>query len=84
MVSMDDTLECEDIVKADSRVRRMLAERYGITDMASIAADPWYYGDRTGAQNSQPIPRWMLWTHYQGAPLAWTYSHRICWALAPE
>ena len=52
MVSMDDTLECEDIVKADSSVRRMLAERYGITDMASIAADPWYYGDRTGAQHS--------------------------------
>ena len=51
MVSMDDTLECEDIVKADSSVRRMLAERYGITDMATIAADPWYYGDRTGAQH---------------------------------
>ena len=55
MVSMDDTLECEDIVKADSSVRRMLAERYGITDMASIAADPWYYGDRTGAQNRSPF-----------------------------
>ena len=51
MVSMDDTLECEDIVKADSSVRRMLGERYGITDMATIAADPWYYGDRTGAQH---------------------------------
>ena len=48
MVTIEDCVEAEEIVKADPGVREMLKERHGITDMAMVAADPWYYGDRFG------------------------------------
>ena len=48
MVSCDDTLEAEEVVLRDPGVQKLLRERYGITDMSLVAADPWYYGDRYG------------------------------------
>ncbi|BDA42557.1 Primary amine oxidase [Coccomyxa sp. Obi] len=46
MVTIEDCVEAEEIVKADLGVRALLKDRYGLTDMALVAADPWYYGDR--------------------------------------
>ena len=34
--------------------RALLRERYGITDMSMVAADPWFYGDRFGERNICP------------------------------
>lgn len=48
MVTIEDCVEAEEIVKADEGIRTLLRERYGITDMAMVAADPWFYGDRFG------------------------------------
>ena len=53
MVTIEDCVEAEEIVKADPGIRGLLKDRYGITDMDMVAADPWYYGDRFGAL---PIP----------------------------
>lgn len=52
MVTIEDCVEAEEIVKADPGVRALLKDRYGLTDMALVAADPWYYGDRYGAHPS--------------------------------
>jgi primary-amine oxidase len=49
MVTIEDCMEAEEIVKADAGMQALLKQRYGITDMAMVAADPWYYGDRFGA-----------------------------------
>ena len=49
MVTIEDCVEAEEIVKADPGVRALLKDRYGLTDMALVAADPWYYGDRYGS-----------------------------------
>ncbi|KAK9817313.1 hypothetical protein WJX72_012521 [[Myrmecia] bisecta] len=46
MVTLDDCLDAEDVVKASPRVQQLIRERYGITDMDKVAVDPWYYGDR--------------------------------------
>jgi Cu2+-containing amine oxidase len=46
MVTIEDCVEAEEIVKADPGIRRLLKERYGLTDMSMVAADPWFYGDR--------------------------------------
>lgn len=52
MVSADDTQDAEDIVAQDPGVQKLLRERYGITDMTMVAADPWYYGDRYGESHA--------------------------------
>ena len=49
MVTIEDCVEAEEIFKADAEVQRLIRERYGITDMAEVACDPWYYGGRFGA-----------------------------------
>lgn len=46
MVTLDDCLEAEDICKADTGFQQLLRDRYDITDLASVACDPWYYGGR--------------------------------------
>ena len=46
MVTIEDCVEAEEIVKADEGIQALLRERYGITDMSMVAADPWFYGDR--------------------------------------
>lgn len=46
MVTIEDCVEAEEIVKADPGIRQLLKERYGLTDMSMVAADPWFYGDR--------------------------------------
>ena len=46
MVTLDDCLEAEDICKADASFQKLMRERYNITDMATLACDPWYYGGR--------------------------------------
>lgn len=48
MVTIEDCVEAEEIVKADEGIKALLKERYGITDMSMVAADPWFYGDRFG------------------------------------
>ena len=47
MVTLDDCLEAEDICKADPSFQKLMHERYEITDLATVACDPWYYGGRT-------------------------------------
>ena len=46
MVTLDDCLEAEDICKADRGFQQLMRDRYDITDMATLACDPWYYGGR--------------------------------------
>ena len=46
MVTLDDCLEAEDICKGDKGFQQLLRDRYDITDLASVACDPWYYGGR--------------------------------------
>jgi primary-amine oxidase len=41
LATPDDCFEAEAIGKADEEVRRLLQERYGITDMSLVAFDPW-------------------------------------------
>ena len=48
MITIDDCLEAEAIVKEDATIKSILKERYGLTNMDLVAADPWYYGDRFG------------------------------------
>ena len=55
MVTIEDCVEAEELVKADPSIRALLKERYGVTDMALVACDPWYYGDRFGA-HSHAVP----------------------------
>ncbi len=59
MVTIEDCVEAEEIFKADAEVQRLIRERYGITDMAEVACDPWYYGGRFGAPapSLPPPPR---------------------------
>ena len=58
MVTIEDCVEAEELVKADKGIQALLKERYGITDMSMVAADPWFYGDRFGelqAPSPQPV-----------------------------
>ena len=54
MVTIEDCVEAEEIVKADEGIRALLKDRYGITDMSMVAADPWFYGDRFGERHICP------------------------------
>jgi hypothetical protein len=38
--------QAEVVFKDDATVQRLCRERYGIEDMAEVACDPWYYGER--------------------------------------
>ena len=55
MVSIEDCVEAEELVKADKGIRALLEDRYGITDMSMVAADPWFYGDRYGKRLWSPF-----------------------------
>ena len=54
MVTIEDCVEAEELVKADKGIRALLKDRYGITDMSMVAADPWFYGDRYGKRLWSP------------------------------
>lgn len=41
LLSPADCELAEEVAKGDARVAELLAERYGITDLALVAADPW-------------------------------------------
>jgi Cu2+-containing amine oxidase len=41
MTTPDDNDHAEAIMKADPEIRRLVAERYGITDPAHLACDTW-------------------------------------------
>lgn len=41
MTTPDDNSLAEEIMKADPTLRRLLAERYGITHMDKVACDTW-------------------------------------------
>lgn len=41
MTTPDDNNLAEEIMKADPTLRRLLAERYGMTDMDKVACDTW-------------------------------------------
>ena len=64
MVTLDDCLEAEDICKADRGFQQLMRDRYDITDMATLACDPWYYGGRyrkrlsTTALSHCPKSKW--------------------------
>ena len=55
MVTIEDCVEAEELVKADKGIRALLKDRYGITDMNMVAADPWFYGDRYGKRLWSPF-----------------------------
>ena len=42
MTTPDDNTLAEAIMKADPALRRLLAERYSITDMDKVACDTWW------------------------------------------
>ncbi len=56
MVTIEDCVEAEELVKADKGIQALLRERYGITDMSMVAADPWFYGDRFGELPACHLP----------------------------
>lgn len=61
MVTIEDCVEAEELVKADAGIQALLKDRYGVTDMALVAADPWYYGDRFGEHpHTSPLPHPMV------------------------
>ena len=66
MVTLDDCLEAEDICKADKGFQQLMRDRYDISDLATLACDPWYYGGRY----SESTPALHCSCQYQ----AWTYS----------
>jgi hypothetical protein len=41
LLSPDDCFDAEAIVKGDAGVVELLASRYGLTDLALVACDPW-------------------------------------------
>lgn len=41
LATPDDCIEAEAIAKADPEVRRLLQERYGVTDLDLVCCDPW-------------------------------------------
>jgi len=47
-VTLDDVLEAEEALKNNEQFRALMAERYGLTDMACLAVDTWYSGYRYG------------------------------------
>lgn len=47
-LTMDDVVESEQVLKRNPQFQALVAERYGITDMAELAVDPWYSGYRYG------------------------------------
>lgn len=55
MVTLDDCLEAEDICKADRGFAQLMRDRYDITDLATLACDPWYYGGRYSKPHAQPM-----------------------------
>lgn len=74
MVTIEDCVEAEEIFKADSEVQRLIRERYGITDMAEVACDPWYYGGRFGAPALSVLLRFASHVLVQnGGGVCWCY-----------
>ncbi|KAK9802672.1 hypothetical protein WJX73_003875 [Symbiochloris irregularis] len=77
MVSADDTEEAEEIVANDPGVRKILRERYGITDMSMVAADPWYYGDRYVSDPSLKGRFIQCFMYMRNAPQDNHYAHPL-------
>jgi Cu2+-containing amine oxidase len=65
MVTIEDCVEAEEIVKADPSIQALLKDRYGVTDMDLVAADPWYYGDRFG-ESSHLLAQFWDFIQHQG------------------
>lgn len=40
-LTLDDVVECEAALKRNARFQALMAQRYGIADMAQLAVDPW-------------------------------------------
>ena len=51
LLTPEDCLLAEEIVKADPEVAALLRDDYGITDLSLVACDPWS-GERGSAINS--------------------------------
>ncbi len=43
-VTLDDVLESEAALKGNAQFQALMRERYGITDLALLAVDPWCAG----------------------------------------
>lgn len=59
-VTVDDAVEAEEIMKSSPEFRRVVAERYGITDVSVLAVDPWYNGERFETKDNTPVGRQMM------------------------
>ena len=40
-LTLDDVVECEAALKRNARFQALMAQRYGIQDMAQLVVDPW-------------------------------------------
>lgn len=70
MVTLDDCLEAEDICKADPSFQKLMRERYDISDLATVACDPWYYGGRSSKSSH-------LQAHKPGMPLSLSHANKL-------
>jgi primary-amine oxidase len=73
-ITVEELLECEDIVRASPEVARALAER-GVTSTADVAVDPWsagHYGDGEGGRRLRAVLCVRL-----GAPGDNHYAHPV-------
>ena len=78
MVTIEDCVEAEEIVKSDEGIKALLKERYGITDMSMVAADPWFYGDRFGERQN-----WLSCSHSSRYINSHTLLLQPAWAYVP-
>ena len=78
-VTVDDAVEAEEIMKANPEFQKVVAERYGITNMDVLAVDPWYNGERFETKDNTPIGRQMMMFLYMrmGDPDDNFYAHPL-------
>lgn len=78
-VTVDDAVEAEEIMKSNPEFQKVVAERYGITNMDVLAVDPWYNGERFETKENTPIGRQMMMFLYMrmGDPDDNFYAHPL-------
>lgn len=78
-MTVDDAVEAEEIMKANPDFQRVVAERYGITNMDVLAVDPWYNGERFETKDNTPVGRQMMMFLYMrmGDPDDNFYAHPL-------
>lgn len=54
-LTIDDVVEAEVALKANTEFQALMASRYSITDLDLLAVDPWYSGYRWGAPEGRVL-----------------------------